>query len=470
MMVLHVAAECYPAAKTGGLGDVAGALPKYQCAAGLDAKLVMPMYRLPFLYTHEWEVDFKGVIYIDGHRLDYTIIKEKNDSLGFNLYQVDIQYVLDREKIYGYEDDVYRFIAFQTAVVDWINHWQVKPDIIHCHDHHAALIPFFVKYCYQYDNLSYVPTVLTIHNAEYQGWIGWEHRNWLPHFDDWKTGMLDWNNTVNSLASGVKNAWKVNAVSKGYLDELQYHSNGLERLFEYEKGKCSGILNGIDTELWDPMTDQYLSAHFSTKNIVSGKEANKEAICERFHIDNSKPLFAFIGRLVGEKAADILPDAVLSSLYLLKDKAAFIFLGSGEQAIEAQLARINGLFPTLYHAEIGYNEALSHQLYAASDFLLMPSRVEPCGLNQMYAMRYGSIPVVRRTGGLAETVRDIGDGGWGICFDNASAEDVVYSVSRAISLYENPSLLADTRKEIMNIDHSWDKTVIQYETLYQSCH
>jgi starch synthase len=469
MDILHVSAECYPVAKAGGLGDVAGALPKYQQKAGHNAMLVMPMYRTKFLYEHEWEVKFKGRTNMGDYWFDYTIIKEKHNTLGFTLYLMDIYALLDREKVYGYDDDSQRFTAFQIAVAHWLNYSGTKPDVVHCHDHHSGFIPFMFKYCYGFQSLKNVPTVFTIHNAQYQGALNWDRSIWIPAYDSWKTGLLDWNGNINPLASAVKNAWKVTTVSPNYMRELAHNSNGLEKLFEYENGKCSGILNCIDTEVWNPATDHFITDNYSIDNVAAGKQANKEALCKEFGLDPKMPLFAFIGRLVREKAADILPDAILSSIYSLKGACSFFILGSGEMNIEQQLYRLHGGFPGIYTAIIGYNEALSHRLYASADFLLMPSRIEPCGLNQMYAMRYGTIPMVRRTGGLLDTVKDVGEGdGWGLCFDNASVGDIMHATDRAAGLYKNKEHLSIIRTRMMNIDHSWENTVEQYLALYRS--
>ena len=174
MEIIHVSAECYPVAKAGGLGDVVGALPKYQTNMGHNAKVVMPMYRTKFLYQNEWSVDFKGRSNLGDWWFDFTIIKEKHNKLGFDLYLVDIHGLLDREKIYGYDDDASRFTAFQIAVVNWISKWQHKPDVIHCHDHHTGLIPFMMKHCWDYNYLADIPTVFTIHNGQYQGWMTWD--------------------------------------------------------------------------------------------------------------------------------------------------------------------------------------------------------------------------------------------------------------------------------------------------------
>lgn len=469
MEIIHISAECYPVAKAGGLGDVVGALPKYQCKAGHIAKVVMPMYRTKFLYENDWSVDFKGAANLGNWYFDFTIIKEPSNKLGFDLFLVDINGLLDRQKIYGYDDDVERFTAFQIAVVSWMSSWEHKPDLVHCHDHHTGLIPFMMQNCYDFATLKGVPTVFTIHNAQYQGWMGWDKSKYIPRWDLWKRGLLDWADNINPLASGVKCASKVTTVSWSYMHELVYNSNGLEKLFEIEKGKCVGILNGIDTEVWNPYTDKYLTDHFSVKNVTKGKQKNKEALCKKFSLDPDKPLIVFIGRLVGEKAADILPEAIMSSINNTQGQACFLILGSGDTSVEWQFQQMIEPYTGIFNAVIGYDETLSHLMYAGADFLLMPSRVEPCGLNQLYAMRYGTIPIVRSTGGLQDTVIDMGDTeGFGIRFNEASIHDIDYSIGRAVSVYQNKQHIEKMRKHMMQINHSWESTVDEYTSVYES--
>lgn len=469
MEILHVSAECYPMAKAGGLADVVGSLPKYQQNGGHVAKVVMPMHRTKFLYNNEWETVHKGNFTMGPFNFDFTVIKEKTNKLGFDLYCVDIYGMLDREKIYGYDDDTERFMAFQLAVTEWLATWQHHPDVIHVHDHHAALVPFLLRYCYKYNHLAKIPTVLTIHNAQYQGWMGWDKISYFPAWDTWKWGMLDWDNTINPLACGVKCADKVSTVSPGYMDELMQSANGLESLFNYERGKCSGILNGIDYAVWDPEKDTYILDNFSLEDYEHGKKLNKKKLCDDFGFDIKYPLFIFIGRLVGEKAADLLPQAFNTAFSQYQGKFCCLVLGSGETAVEKALDVIKHTWFGYYHSQIEYNEKLSHQMYAGADFILMPSRVEPCGLNQMYAMRYGTVPVVRRIGGLKDTVIDYGeDNGYGICFNNASVEDIVYSIGRGIELYSNKKKLAEVRKKMMQINNSWEASAQKYIDLYQS--
>lgn len=469
MEIVHLSAECYPVAKAGGLGDVVGALPKYQCKAGHIAKVVMPMYRTPFLYNHEWSVDFKGHANLANWYFDFTVIKEKHNTLGYDLYLIDINGLLDRQKIYGYDDDTERFTAFQIAALTWLKSWEHRPDVVHCHDYHTGLTPFIMRYAYDFQVLSGIKTIFTIHNAQYQGWMTWDKSRYIPRWDLWKRGMLEWANNINPLASAVKCCDRVTTVSQSYLEELKFQSNGLEKLFEYERGKCVGILNGIDNEVWSPATDNYLQHHFSITSVTKGKEKNKELLCHRFGFDLQKPLIVFIGRLVGEKAAELLPDAIAGAIYQFGHTASYLILGSGEHQVEGRLTDMLMPFSGTYNAVIGYDEKLSHLMYAGADFLLMPSRVEPCGLNQMYAMRYGTVPMVRSTGGLKDTVVDMGETeGFGIRFDQATAGDIIYSIGRAIQVYRDKNFLLLMRERMMQIDHSWENTVQQYDQVYQS--
>ena len=469
MVIVHVSAECYPMAKAGGLGDVVGALPKYQQKMGDTAIVVMPMYKTKFLEQQEWEVHFKGKAYLGAWFFDYTIIKLTSNLLGFDLYLVDINGLLDRPKIYGYTDDNDRFIGFQIAVVNWLTSWAQQPDILHCHDHQAGLIPFMMKHCYDYQSLKNIKSVLTIHNAQYHGSMGWDKSVLIPRWDLWKHGLLEWNNCINPLATAIKCADKVTTVSPTYMHELKFHSNGLESLFEYEKGKCIGILNGIDNEVWNPATDPMIPFHYSLANVLEGKQKNKASICARYHLDVAKPLIVFIGRLVGEKAADVLPGAIQHALDKTNCGANFLIIGAGDTAVESALNYLVQLYPGDYNTFIGYDEKTGHEAYAAADFLLMPSRVEPCGLNQMYALRYGTIPMVRDTGGLHDTVVDMGNSdGFGIRFLHASEADIVAAIERAIHVFKDKNQMKKMISQSMQINHSWESVVMEYKNVYDS--
>ena len=467
MEIIHLSAECYPIAKVGGLGDVVGALPKYQNKLGHVAKVVMPAYNSKFLYENEFESVYDGWVKVGAISYQARILRESTNKLGFDIYLVHIAGLFDRDGVYGFADDTERFLAFQIAALDWMAQWKHQPDVVHVHDHHAGLIPFMMSNCYQFTRLNQVPTVLTIHNAQYQGQFGWDKLHYLPPFDLINTSKLDWSSAINPLAAAIKCAWRVTTVSPSYLDEISHAANGLESLLAQERNKSIGVLNGIDTEVWNPQKDSMILKTYSARTLESGKKANKDELCRVFNLDPDQPLYTFIGRLVGEKGADLLPDIFYNALAQSDGGINILVLGSGDPQVEDRLNEITQHYPGKYNAYIGYNEALSHQIYAGADFLLMPSRVEPCGLNQMYALRYGTIPIVRRIGGLKDTVIDIGDGGFGICHDQSSVWDVGHAIGRAYELYLDKKKVKEIRKYMMSIDHSWDSSAQQYIDIYQ---
>jgi starch synthase len=468
MEIFHISAECYPVAKVGGLADVVGALPKYQRQLGHNAKVVVPGYDNKFTNENEFENLHNGQLKLGLFRFSYSVLKEKTDKLGFELYLIAIPELFDRPNVYSYEDDTERFTAFQIAFLNWLTETNQQPDILHCHDHHTGLIPFMVQFCYNHEHLKAVPTVLTIHNGQYQGWFGFDKINYLPEFHQSKSGFLEWGGKVNPLAAAIKCAWKVTTVSHSYLDEISYNANGLENLLRFERPKSIGILNGIDNQVWNPADDDMIAKNYTLKTAKAGKKKNKDFLCEQFNLDPTKPLFTFIGRLVGEKGADLLPQICSIALSEYHQNINILILGSGDSNVEVNLNGLKHFFGGNYNAYIGYNEKLSHIIYAGADFLLMPSRVEPCGLNQMYALRYGTIPIVRRTGGLKDTIVDIGDGGFGICHDQASVQDVIHAIGRAGLLYEDQKRFNEIVKTIMQIDHSWDSVAAEYISVYES--
>jgi starch synthase len=467
MEIIHLSAECYPVAKVGGLADVVGALPKYQNRIGHIAKVVMPAYDVKFMQENQFEEVYDGWGKLGNRDFTVRIFREKTNKLGFDLFLVHIPGLLNRPKVYGYADDLERFFSFQVAVLDWIQQWEHKPDVIHCHDYHTGLVPFMMSHCTRYWKLNTIPSVITIHNAEYQGQFGWDKLHYFPNHDKWHDSKLEWAGAINPLASAIKCAWHVSTVSPTYLEELSHKANGLEKLLAAERGKSRGILNGIDTEVWDPFKDHMLYRNFNLRTVESGKRANKQGICSVFNLDPDKPLFTFIGRLVGEKGAELLPEIFYHALNTYKGEINILVLGSGEPEVERRLEELKYGNDGNYNTYIGYNEQLSHQLYAGADFLLMPSRVEPCGLNQMYALRYGTVPIVRRIGGLRDTVVDIGEGGFGICHDQTSVWDVGHAIDRAFNLYNNQKALKEIRKFIMKLDHSWDRAAQEYIDMYQ---
>ncbi|HLR37590.1 MAG TPA: glycogen/starch synthase [Chitinophagaceae bacterium] len=467
MEILHISAECYPVAKVGGLADVVGALPKYQNKFGDIAKVAMPCYKTNFFEKNNFEIVHEGGVWTGDYWRHFNVFKEKDNKLGFDLYLIDIPGLLDRGKPYGFYDDQERFTAFQKAVLNWLNSWADLPDVVHCHDHHSGLIPFMMTQCFQYQRLKEIPTVFTIHNAQYQGWMGWDKFSWIPAFDNWKSGLLDWDNNINSMAAGVRCAWSVTTVSCGYLEEIKKRANGLENLFQYEAGKCVGIVNGIDPEVWNPKTDRQIVANYGLQDVTSGKKANKIALCKQFGLNPRKPLVSFIGRAVPDKGVDLLPEVIDEVCNETDGAFNFLVLGSGNPDIEWGLKQLRKKYKDCYNVFVGYNEKLSHQIYAGTDFLLMPSRVEPCGLNQLYSLCYGSIPIVSSVGGLKDTVVDFGDkGGYGIRFLWVEPWDISRAIIRGKELFKNHQKMYALRKRMMKIDCSWTKAVKEYSNLY----
>lgn len=467
MKIFNLSLECYPVAKVGGLGDVVGALPKYlNRIEGIEASVVMPWYNKIFVHEHEFEIVFDGWIHQSHHTFQVQVMKEKSKVLGFDLYLVKIPGLLDRDNPYGYWDESQQFLAFQHGVLHWLTAMKIRPDILHCHDYHTGLVPFMIENCPEFRFLKGVKTIGTIHNGEYQGQMNWEMSDYFPWFYGEQWGLLDWNGFINPLAAMIKCCHAFNAVSEGYLQELCDSFRGLEGLVRQEHAKAYGIINGIDVEVWNPATDSFLDFNFSEENVVIGKQKNKIALCKEYNLDPDLPLFGFIGRFAGEKGADLLPDIVWRSIQETYGALNIIILGSGDKNIEYHLNELTQSYSN-FALDLGYKEYLSHKIYASSDFLLMPSRVEPCGLNQMYAMRYGTVPIVRYTGGLRDTVEDVSSGGSGINFGAATAKDAVHAIHRALHIYHNKELMQSLVHSNMNYDFSWEKSAERYLEMYR---
>jgi len=471
MQVLHISSECYPAAKAGGLGDVAGALPKYLNKINISSGVVIPKYTTKWIVQHSWTTVFQGLVHFDKTRIPFTV-QTSNSGIEFPLYAVDIPGMYDRPGVYldengkGYTDEVERAVCFQRAVLQWLVATSTLPKVLHCHDHHTALVPFMVKHCPEFAPLANTPTVFTIHNAEYHGTFGWEKIEMLPLFDGRYSGLLDWDHAINPLATAIKCCWKLTTVSPSYMQELRLHTRGLESLLQQEASKSTGILNGIDAQVWNPKTDSFLASPLK-RNIDVYKSANKTALAKTFNIDAKLPLITFIGRLAREKGADFLAPTIE---HFLENggKATFIILGTGEPILHELLAALKDRYEGIVDVALQYNEQLAHQLYAGSDFLWMPSRVEPCGLNQLYAMRYGTLPIVRAIGGLKDTVIDIDTpNGSGIPFSELSIAGADKAIQRATTLYKNKRTFSKIRTAIMQLDFSWEQAASNYVDLYQ---
>ena len=462
MNILHISAECFPIAKVGGLADVVGALPKYQKELGTTSNVVMPFYNNEFTQGNNFETIHENYTSLGHEYFNFKVLKLVDNELGFDLYCIDVPDLLYKDFVYS-NDDTKRFLAFQIATLDWILTLQEKPDIVHTHDHHTGLIPFMMSHSLKYESLKKTPTVLTIHNAQYQGWFSHDNVNLIPPFNFEKVGLLDWSGQINSLAAAIKCAWKVTTVSPSYMEELKLKANGLEDLLNDESAKCVGILNGIDWTVWNPETDKKLLKNYSIATVKSGKKTNKEFLCKEFNLDVKKPLFTFIGRLVGEKGADLFPEIFKTALK--ENDISILLLGSGHKETEEELAKIP---KENFNTFIGYDEKLAHIIYAGADFLLMPSRVEPCGLNQMYSLRYGTVPVVNAIGGLKDTIIDIdSNNGFGIVHNGVTVEHVTAAITKATKYYKSKGF-EENLKNIMSINHSWSNSAQEYVNLYKT--
>jgi len=273
MDIIHISAECYPAAKAGGLGDVVGALPKYQKILGHSASVIMPFYHGKFSKENKFSVIFSGFARLGHTNFAFNVLTLDENNLGYELYLVDIPGLFDRENIYSYHDDTERFITFQIATLNWLNHREVMPDVIHCHDSQTGFIPFMMSKVREYDKFAEVPTIFTIHNGQYQGQFGFDRLYYLPPFHSYFNGLVEWNHVINPLASAIKCAWRVTTVSPTYLEEIGYSMKGMEELLRKERSKSIGILNGIDADVWNPETDPMLEKNYSSKNLSDGKKS-----------------------------------------------------------------------------------------------------------------------------------------------------------------------------------------------------
>jgi len=468
--VLHISTECYPVAKAGGMGDVVGSLPIYLPKSGVQSSVIIPKYDNAWIENENFKKVFGGEFLMGEEQIKFSIELLSSRDLGFPLFVVNIPGKFDRQHIYltdkgsAYLDEAERNISFQRSILSWLNTNPDKFNILHCHDHMTGLMSFMMQYHHDYKSLRDMPTVFTIHNGQYRGIFDWSKESLLGDFDIEKRGLLEWDGMINSLATAIKCSWKITTVSPSYLEELQDDFDNLTSLARFEKYKSVGIINGIDATVWNPKTDVMIYQQMK-RSARMFKKANKDKLAKEFAFKPDKALVSFIGRFAYEKSADLLEGAFKQYLKFNSDIHFFI-LGSGDKDIEVSITKLKKEFPDNVTAIIAYDESLAHKIYAASDFILMPSRFEPCGLNQMYAMRYGTIPIVRFTGGLKDTVPDIGDNGNGISFLRANEEDIVYSLERAEALFIDRLSKELLVNKIMELDFSWENSARLYSNLY----
>lgn len=469
---LHISTECYPAAKAGGMGDVVGSLPIYLPKAGVSASVVIPKYDNKWFASRSFSPVAKGSFKMGSEKIQYQVEKLVSENLGFPFYCISIPGKFNRPQIYlgedgeAFPDEALRNLSFQIAVLEWLAKEKQTFDVLHCHDHMTGLITFMIKYVARYKALSATPTFFTIHNGQYRGEWDWSIGELFPKFPDKFRGLLDWDKKINGLATSIKCAWRVNTVSPSYMAELVTDLDRLTSLMRDEEEKCSGILNGIDHKVWDPSSDKFLDIHLKGDEWNAFKIKSKTALAKKFGLSSKKPLVSFIGRFAYEKGADLLA-STMDQYLKRKDDINFVILGSGDKRIEGDIKSIAAKHPKKIGATIAYDEKLAREIYAGSDFLIMPSRFEPCGLNQMFCMRYGTIPIVRSIGGLKDTVPDISDKGNGIAFKDATMSDMLQALDRASALFKTQKNFIALRNKICKLDFSWGKSAKAYSELYK---
>jgi starch synthase len=466
--VCFVTAEYTPLAKTGGLADVSTALTRYLHAHGHDVRTFVPLYRrIAERRLQLWPVDFLQDLRltIGGREYRYSIRTGPAPASDLMLYFVDCPALYDRPGVYTQEADEHvRFLLLTRAALEACQRMAFAPDVLHCNDWHTGFGPLFLRTLYSWDRLfARTKSVLTIHNIAYQGLfpasraddVGLGDASWLLHQDDLAAGV------VNSMKHGVMYVDLVTTVSPTYAREIctPAYGAGLETFLQERRESLVGILNGVDYDEWNPRSDRHLPVTFGPDDL-SGKAALKRELLSRMRLQNEPGtmLLGLVSRLVGQKGIDLLPD-VLPELLATRD-LCFLALGNGERRYEEFLEWLQRAYPQRVVFHNGYSDELAHWIEAASDAFLMPSLYEPCGLNQMYSLKYGTVPIVRRTGGLADSVQqyDPATGaGTGILFDHYDPNGLRWALERALALYREPQHWQRLMLNGMAQDFSWER-------------
>ncbi|WDH81066.1 glycogen synthase GlgA [Paenibacillus urinalis] len=473
MNVLFAAAEGHPFIKTGGLADVIGALPQALRKNGVDVRVVLPKYKgINDRYREKMEPVTVADVYV-GWRKQYCGV-ERLVHNGITFYFLDNEYYFGRDGIYGYMDDGERFAFYNRAVLEVIPFLDFEPDVIHCHDWHTGMIPLIKKA--HYDHLpeyQSIRTVFTIHNLLYQGIFPYEvHHDLLNLHDQYFTmDGVEYYGNLNFMKAGLVYSDHVTTVSPTYAEEIKtaHYGYGLDGLLRSLGGKLSGIVNGIDTDSYNPENDRDLAAVYTSADMEL-KLKNKTALQLELGLPvrPEVPVIAMVTRLVESKGLDLVCRTLDELLYY--DDVQFILLGTGEHAYEHWFYEAGLRHPEKMSAQIRFNEGLSRRFYAGSDLFLMPSMFEPCGISQLLALQYGSIPIVRETGGLNDTVQAYNEftgEGTGFTFTNYNAHDMLFTIRRALQFYGLKDHWQIIMSNAMNGDYSWDVSAEAYTDIYE---
>ena len=469
--ILLAAAECAPLSKTGGLADVVGTLPKSLKRLGFDARVITPYHRcIKDRYADKVEHMFDFYVNL-GWRTQYCGI-ERLELDGVCIYLVDSEFYFG-DKIYrGGMAEGEQYAFFTRAVLDAIPNLGFTPDIVHCNDWHTAMLPMLAKTQYNGSMQEGLRWLLTIHNIAYQGKFGFDYVQDLLGVEDkyYTPEFLELNGCADFLKAGCVFADRINTVSPTYADEIKtaYFGEGLEGILSARSNELSGIINGIDTKVFNPLTDPALPARYH-KGRLGNKKLCKLALQEQFGLEQRAdvPIFAMVTRMTEQKGFDLV-ERMLDELMQYNDMQ-FFMRGSGDRDYEQFMREAEQRYKGRLCAFIGYNEELSHKVYAGADFLLMPSRFEPCGLSQMIAMRYGTLPIVRETGGLKDSVkpynRFTGEG-TGFSFADFNAHEMKDAIMLALDCYRKPEVMGSLVRQAMEADFSFDRSSEEYAKLY----
>lgn len=471
LKILFVSPEVSPFIKTGGLADVAGALPRELKKRGHDVRVVLPEYKkIPdrFVLDFEHETDFRMKMvwrdkYVGVNKLVYK---------GVPTYFIDNKFYFFRESLYenGDKDEQYAF--FSRAVLEMINKIDFKPDIIHCNDWQTGPLSLMLKDNYQiYDFYKDIKTVFSIHNLAYQGKFDYSVVGDVLGVSNYHltSGNVRHDENVNYMKTGIMYSDVINTVSKTYAEEIktEYYGEGLDYILRLRDNDLYGILNGIDYDEFNPATDKRIYHNYDKENIED-KYKNKLALQKDLGLEQNKdtPVIAIISRLVEQKGIDLFPPVIDE---MMQENLQFIILGTGQNQYEEYFKYIDARYPKKLSVNITYDADLAQKIYAGSDMFLMPSRFEPCGLGQLISMRYGTVPIVKETGGLKDTVipyNEYEDTGYGFSFNNYNAHDMLYTIKRALSFYNEKSIWQKLVRRVMEQDFSWQKSAQKYEKLY----